>query len=114
MTGTQEGRNMAGKSHRQQLEEMVAADPGDPETRYFLAMDYVSQGDDAGAVRCFNELIQLVPDYPPAFHQCAQALVRLGRIAQAQEVLQRGITVAAKKGNAHARDEMQGLLDSLE
>jgi thioredoxin-like negative regulator of GroEL len=104
---------MAGKTRRQQLEEMVAAEPSDPETRYFLAMDHVSQGDNEGAVRCFDELLQVAPDYPPAYHQYGQTLVRLGRIPLAREVLQRGILIAAQKGNAHARDEMQALLDSL-
>jgi Flp pilus assembly protein TadD len=105
---------MAGKSRKQQLEEMLAEDPNDPFLRYGLAMEYVSQGDDERAVRCFQELCAAAPDYVPAYHQRGQALVRLGRVDEARAVLQDGIRAAHQGGNAHAEEEMQVLLASLE
>src|SRR5262249_47669274 len=105
---------MSGKTRRQQLEELVALDPSDAESRYFLAMDHASAGDGAGAFRCSHELTQPAPESPPAYHQAGLALVRLGRTQEAREALRRGVAAARKQGNAHARDEMQALLDSLE
>lgn len=105
---------MTAKSRKQQIEEMLVDEPNDPELRYMLAMEHVSAGDDGGAVRCFEELLARTVEYAPAFHQLGRALHRLGRIAEAREVLGRGIAAALKKGDPHAAGEMQDLLDSLE
>jgi Flp pilus assembly protein TadD len=102
------------KSRRQQLEEMLAAEPSDGELRYFLAMEHVSEGDDEGAVRCFRELFRLAPTYVPAYLQAGQVLHRLGRDDEASAVLQQGIAVAQQQRDEHAVSEMEALLDSLE
>jgi Flp pilus assembly protein TadD len=104
----------AKKSRKEQLEEMLHHEPHDPELRYALAMEHASAGDDAAAVRCFQELMERNPDYPHGYHQAARALHRLGRFEEARAVLQRGIPVALKQNNRHAADEMQGLLESLD
>ena len=105
---------MAGTSRRQQLEAMLAEDPNDPLLRYMLAMEYVSGGNDAGAVDCFGELFQRAADYVPAYMQCGQALARLNRTGEARDVWQRGIKHAQQQGNEHAAGEMQGMLEGLE
>lgn len=105
---------MSAPSRRQQLEAMLADTPDDAELRYMIAMEYVSAGDDAAAVRCFEELIKLTPDYPPAYHQAGRALQRLNRIADARAVLLKGIPIAQKSGDHHAVGEMQELLQYLE
>jgi tetratricopeptide (TPR) repeat protein len=101
-------------SRMQQILDMLADEPNDSELRYMLAMEHASGGDDDGAVRCFQELLSANPDFPPAYHQGARALQRLGRIEEARELLQRGIPSAMKKGDAHAAGEMQELLENLE
>ena len=105
---------MTAKTRRQQIEEMLADDPHDAELRYMLAMEHVSQGDDAGAVSCFRELVAIVPEYAPAYHQAGRALQRLNHIDEAREILKQGIPIALKKGDQHAAGEMQELLDYLE
>jgi predicted negative regulator of RcsB-dependent stress response len=42
-----------------------------------------------------------------------QTLLRQGRTAEARQAWRRGVEAAQKTGNLHARDEMQGFLDSL-
>ena len=101
-------------TRREQIEAMLADTPDDTELRYMLAMEFASAGDDAGAVRCFQELIQRAPDYPPAYHQAGRTLQRLNRIAEAQALLRQGIPIAEKKGDFHAAGEMNELLQSLE
>lgn len=96
-----------------QLEEMLADEPGDPELRYFLAMECLSAGDEPAAVGRLRE-ITTDSTYVPAFLQAGQVLGRLGQIGEACAILRRGIEAAAKQGNQHALGEMQGLLDSLE
>lgn len=105
---------MSLKTRMEQILEMLAEEPNDLELRYMLAMEYVSGNDDEKAVGCFQELLAAHPDFPPAYHQGARALARLGRISEAREFLQRGIPIAMNKGNQHAAGEMQELLESLE
>ncbi len=105
---------MSAKSRREQIEAMLAEEPNDPELRYMLAMEYVSAGDDAGAARCFQELIQVAPNYPPAYHQGGRTLQRLNRIAEARALLLQGIPIAQSQGDHHAAGEMSELLQSLE
>ena len=105
---------MPDNTRKQKLEAMLALDPGDVELRYMLAMEHVSEGDDAGAVGRFNELLSVAPNYPPAYHQAGRALHRLGRIADARITLERGIPIALQQGNQHAAGEMQELLANLD
>jgi len=104
---------MQAKSRRQQIEEMLAAEPNDAELLYMLAMEHVSLGDDAEAVRCFHNLVTAAPAYPPGYHQGARALLRLNRVGEASLLLERGIPAAMAQGNDHAAGEMRELLESL-
>ena len=105
---------MSDKTRKQRFEEMLADAPDDAELRYGLAMEHISEGDDAGAVRVFEEIFRRSPDYPPAYHMAGRALQRLNRIAEARQVLGRGIEVAQRQRDAHAAGEMQELMDNLE
>jgi Flp pilus assembly protein TadD len=105
---------MSGTSRVERLRAMLDEEPNDPELHYMLAMEHVSQGDDVAAVRGFEELIRLAPNYPPAYHQTGRALQRLNRLAEARQLLQRGIPIAQAQGNDHAAGEMLELLQSLE
>jgi tetratricopeptide (TPR) repeat protein len=98
----------------QKIAAMLEAEPGDPDLHYMLAMEHVSLGDDAGAVRCFEKLIAIAPDYAPAYHMAGRALQRLDRAAEARAVLQKGISAALAKNDTHAAGEMQELMASLE
>lgn len=105
---------MPTKSRREQIEAMLADDPNDPELRYMLAMEHASAGDDVRAIGCFEELIQVVPNYPPAYHMAGRTLQRLNRVADARAILLQGIPIAQKQGDHHAAGEMAELLQSLE
>ena len=96
-----------------QLEALLAEEPNDPELRYFLAMEYLSTGDEATAAAKLGA-VTADSDYVPAFLQAGQVLARLGRAAEAAAVLRRGIEHARRQGNVHAQGEMEGLLATLE
>lgn len=104
---------MAGKSRKEQLEEMLRDEPNDPFLSYGLAMEHVSAGNDSAAVQVFRDLISVAPAYVPAYMQGGQALVRLDCPAEARELWTRGVGVARQEGNAHAAEEMAGMIASL-
>jgi len=105
---------MSGITRKQQILEMLEAEPNDPELRYMLAMEHVSEGNDLEASRCFEELTAVAPNYVPAYHTGARTLARLNHVAEAKALLNHGIPIAFAQGNSHAAGEMQELLDSLE
>ena len=101
------------KSRLEQFKEFVEMDPTDLFSRYALAMEYVGAGQYEDAVRHFKEAIRLDPGYSAAYFQAGLASHKAGNIDAAKEFLQNGIVVADKKGDRHARDEMQAALDLL-
>jgi cytochrome c-type biogenesis protein CcmH/NrfG len=101
------------KSRRQVLEEFVAKKPGDPFSRYGLAMECMNSGDTAAANDHFRALLLQNADYVPAYLMFAQMLARESRNAEARQVLSTGMAAAETKGDQHARSEMETLLNEL-
>ncbi len=101
------------KTRRQMLEEFVASKPGDAFSRYGLAMECMNSGDPAAADKHFRALLEHNADYVPAYLMYAQLLARESRPAEAKHILSNGIAAAAKKGDQHARSELEALLAEL-
>lgn len=100
-------------SRREQLEQLLAAEPHDPFLRYGLAMCCASDGQDNIAQDHFRQLLRDHPDYVAGYFQWAQLLVRLDEPEQARPLLQTGISVAIRTGDRHAAGEMTEFLASL-
>ena len=100
-------------TRRQMLEEFVAKKPHDAFSRYGLAMECMNSGDPAAAGTHFRALLEGNADYIPAYLMYGQLLARESRINEARQILSRGIAAAAKKGDQHARSEMEALLTEL-
>jgi thioredoxin-like negative regulator of GroEL len=101
------------KTRRQMLEEFVAQKPDDAFSRYGLAMECMNSGDPAAADTHFRALLDRSADYIPAYLMYAQLLARESRLAEAKQVLSTGIAAASRKGDQHARSEMEALLSEL-
>jgi thioredoxin-like negative regulator of GroEL len=101
------------KTRRQVLEEFVAKKPDDAFSRYGLAMECMNGGDTGAADGHFRELLSRNADYVPAYLMYAQMLSRESRADEARTVLSTGMAAADKKGDQHARSEMETLLSEL-
>jgi len=101
------------KTRRQMLEEFVAKTPDDAFSRYGLAMECMNSGDPAAADTHFRALLERNADYVPAYLMYAQLLTRESRTAEARQILSNGIAAAVRKGNQHARSELEALLTEL-
>jgi len=102
------------KTRRQMLEEFVTKKPDDAFSRYGLAMECMNGGDTGAADGHFRELLSRNADYVPAYLMYAQMLSRESRADEARTVLSTGIAAADKKGDQHARSEMETLLAEIE
>jgi tetratricopeptide (TPR) repeat protein len=92
---------------------MAAQNPGDAFVRYGLAMELVKAGELEGAVKEFESLLAVNPDYAAAYFHGGQTLEKLGRLDEARTFYRRGIDATTRTGDGHTRSELQGVLDLL-
>lgn len=95
------------------LKEILAENPNDAFARYGLAMEYANSGDTATALAEYAKIVELNPEYVPAYQMAGQLLMNLGRDNDARGWFEKGIAAARRAGNRHAESEMQGMLDTL-
>jgi predicted Zn-dependent protease len=96
------------------FKSFIARAPKDPFPRYGLAMEHKSRGELAEAWTAFVDLLDHFPDYVPTYLMAGGTLVALGRRDEAADVYRRGIDVASRKGDAHARGELESALHDLQ
>lgn len=101
------------KSRLEFLKETLAADPENTFVRYGLAMELQNTGKAQEAWAHFDYLLTHHPDYAAAYFQAAMLLMKLNRQDEARKVLDRGIEVTGRQGNAHAQSELRAALDDL-
>ena len=95
------------------LSELLSQDPSNALARYGLAMEYSNAGEFTRALDEFQKLLAANPDYPAAYFMAAQTLVKAKRPEEAKKMLQDGIAAAQRKGDSHARSEMQAMLEEI-
>ncbi len=95
------------------LKRFVEASPNDCFVRYGLAQEYIRQGDLEQALEQFNQIFRIDPNYQAAYYHGGQTYKKLGRIAEARDTFKRGVEVAARSGDMHARSELEAALQEL-
>jgi cytochrome c-type biogenesis protein CcmH/NrfG len=95
------------------LAELLSQDPNNVLARYGLAMEYSNTGDFPRALEEFQELLTANPDYAAGYFMAAQTLVKAKRAEEAKKMLRDGIAAAQRKGDNHARSEMQAMLEEI-
>jgi predicted Zn-dependent protease len=91
----------------------IEKSPGDPFPRYGLAMELKQGGQLEGAWGTFEELIAKFPDYVPTYLMAGATLVGLGRKDEAAAIYRTGIEVAQRRGDQHARRELEAALAEI-
>jgi hypothetical protein len=91
----------------------ISKSPSDPFPRYGLAMEHKGRGELTEAWAVFEELISRFPDYVPSYLMAGGTLVALDRKDEAAEIFRKGIEVAQRRGDQHARGELASALAEL-
>ena len=91
----------------------IAKSPSDPFPRYGLAMELKGRGELAEAWAQFEELIAKFPDYVATYLMAGGTLVALGRKDEAADTYRKGIEVATRRGDQHARRELEAALAEI-
>ncbi len=95
------------------LTQFLEENPGDAFARYGLAMEYSRSGEVDTALEQFAKLLSTHPDYTAGYFMAAQTLASAGRADEARKMLHQGIASAERTGNAHAKSEMEAMLEEL-
>ena len=96
------------------LLELYEKDPNDSFVSYGIALEYISLEEFEKAEEYLSSLLNLNPDYFPAYMQLAQIKERLNRFDEAADLYKIGIKTAKEQGDTHAANEMEEFLNELE
>jgi predicted Zn-dependent protease len=95
------------------LMSILEQNPNDIFARYGFAMELVAQKRTPEGLHEFDRILELNPDYVPAYQMSAQTLAASGNPELAIARLHHGIAAANRTGNQHALAEMEGLREEL-
>ena len=96
----------------QQLLAMRDKTPDKAIIWYGLAMEYRGRRSFPESLAAFARCRELEPGNVPAYFQAGLTLQEAGRTPEATAMLQEGIKVARQRGDHHAAQEMEGVLES--
>ena len=92
---------------------MLEKSPSDPFLLYGIAMEHKKAGDNVRALEFLDRTIATDPGYCYAYYQQGQVREMAGDEPGARQAYHAGIVAATRKGDAHARGEIEGALELL-
>ncbi len=92
------------------LRAFIATHPNDAFPRYALAMEFKNGNRFTEARDEFAALLRDQPDYVAAYLHAGNTHLALGDRGAAREAFARGIEAAGRKGDGHARGELEAAL----
>ena len=93
---------------------MLEKQPGDTFTLYAIALEHKKAGDAARALEFLDRVIQFDPGYCYAYHQKGLVFESLGDTSAAGDAYRAGIDAATRKGDLHAKGEIEAALQMIE
>jgi len=92
------------------LEQLTASGRADSFAWYALALEYKSEGRIDDALRTFETLRNVDPEYLPMYLMAGLLLIESARAGEARPWLERGIELAKLKSDAKALGELRDAL----
>ena len=97
----------------QQLMKMLEREPNDAFLLYGVAMEHKKAERSAEAIEYLRRTITADATYCYAFYQLGQVYEQEGQVADAKKSYEEGISAAIRKGDAHAKSELETALSML-
>src|SRR3954469_16235979 len=92
----------------QKLLGMLEKTPADPFVLYGVGLEHKKAGEFTAAIEYLDRTIAADAGYCYAYFQKGQVLKEMGKTDEAKVAYREGIAAAAKKGDAHAKGELEG------
>lgn len=96
-----------------QFEKMTAADPTNEMAHFSLGNAYLQAGRHAEAAKSLEKVIELSPEMSKAYQLCGQAMIGAGWADKSVDILNRGYTAAAERGDRMVEQAIGQLLVSI-
>lgn len=96
----------------EQLIKFYQEDPSDPFILYGLALEY-QKTDNKKSEQLFDRLLEVFPEYLPAYYHSAKLKVTLGKGTSAITIYQNGIALAKKQNDSSTERELQSAYNEL-
>ena len=98
----------------QKLLEMLDKQPNDPFVLYGIALEHKKAGEFPRSIEFLDRTLSADPGYCYAYFQKGQVFEEMGKVEEAKQAYREGIVAATKKGDGHARGELEGALAMIE
>src|SRR5688572_25460785 len=96
------------------LKAMLDKQPDDTFLLYGIALEDKKADDAARAIEYLDRVIRLDPGYCYAYHQKGLVYESEGDTESARRSYRDGVAAAVRKGDEHARGQIQAALDMIE
>jgi predicted Zn-dependent protease len=95
------------------LKKVLAIDPNDEVAWFGLGKAYMDDSNFVEAATALESCIRVKPTYSAAYYALAQSLQKLDRIDRCREVVDQGIAVSVKNGDAMVTKNLELLKQTL-
>lgn len=95
------------------LRKLVEKNPGNALGRFGLANEYMKLGMYEEAIEQIKEYLKIKDDEGAVYRMLAEACLRLGRVDEARQAYELGISAALKHGHPSMAEEFEEALESL-
>lgn len=97
----------------ERIRHMLNDQPQDCFLWHALGLEVWKAGGEAEALQCFRKVLELDENYVGTYYHLGKLLHQMRLAEEAAAVYEKGIAVAAKLRDMHARSELQMALDEL-
>ncbi len=98
----------------EKLQQMLAKEPNDTFLLYGIAMEHKKLNDPTAALEFLDRVTRLDGSYCYAYHQKGLVHELQGNTDAAKAAYREGIQAAMKKGDDHARGEIEAALSMID
>jgi Tfp pilus assembly protein PilF len=95
------------------LQLLLEKQPNDTFLLYGIALEHKKAGQTSEAIRYLDRVIQLDSGYCYAYHQKGLVHESTGDTDAARQAYHEGISAATRKGDLHAKGEIEAALEML-
>ncbi len=102
------------QSKIKQLARQIKNNPGDSFSKFALALEFRKEGELKKARILFEDILSSDPNYVGVYYHLGKLYEVLDRLNDAQNLYQKGITIANKQDKQRTEKELNEALEQLE
>ena len=92
----------------------IRKNPDDSFSKFALALECIKKGNNKDALSLFKSIEKNDPDYVGLYYHLGKLYVSTGENEKALKAYHKGIEIAGRQKDTHARNELQAALFELE